>query len=136
MSTLAWISSPTATGVEVADDHLAVSLSDGREVTVPVSWYPRLSHARMEHRRVWELVGGGHGIHWPELDEDVSVDNLLLGQPSGESAQSFLRWKEWYQRKLAEPLAAPNRRRADRVPVRRRPRKRPELREHATGGGR
>jgi len=136
MSTLAWISSPNATGVEVSDHDLTVSLSDGRDVTVPLSWYPRLSHATGEHRRVWELVGGGHGIHWPELDEDISVQNLLLGQPSGEGARSFVRWKQWYQRKLAEPLAPPNRRRPDHVRMRRGTRTRPELRTAAPGGGR
>ena len=108
MSTLTLTSSPTATGLEVTDEVLSVSLSDGREVTVPIAWYPRLSHALAEHRAIWELVGGGHGIHWPELDEDLSVENLLFGQPSGEGARSFSRWKEWYQRKRAEPCAPPN----------------------------
>lgn len=108
MSTLTLASSPTANSVEVTDEVLRVSLSDGREVTVPISWYPRLSHASVEHRRVWQLVGGGHGIHWPELDEDISVENLLLGQPSGEGARSFARWREWYQGKLAEQDARPN----------------------------
>jgi len=136
MSTLAWISSPAAISVEVTDDDLTVSLDDGRDVTVPLSWYPRLSHAVAEHRRVWELVGGGHGIHWPELDEDISVDNLLSGHPSGEGAQSFVRWKQWYRRKLAQPVAAPNRRRPDRVRMRRRTRTRPELRAEVSGGGR
>ena len=107
MSTLTLTSSPTATRLEVTDEVLSVSLSDGREVTVPIAWYPRLAHALAEHRAIWELVGGGHGIHWPELDEDISVENLLFGQPSGEGARSFSRWKEWYQRKLAGPSAVP-----------------------------
>ena len=107
MNTSTLASSPTAIGVEVTDEILSVSLSDGREVAVPISWYPRLSHALAKHRARWELIGGGHGIHWPELDEDISVENVLLGQPSGEGARSFSRWKEWYQRKLAEPSAAP-----------------------------
>lgn len=136
MSTLAWINSPTVTGVEVSDDDLTVSLSDGRDVTVPLSWYPRLSHAKVEHRRVWELIGAGHGIHWPELDEDISVDNLLLGQPSGEGAQSLVRWKEWYQKKLAEPQAPPNRRRPDRVRTRQETGTRPQPPAHAAGSGR
>ena len=96
------LASPTATKVEVTEDILAVELSDGRRVAVPLSWYPRLSHARPEHRAYWQFIGGGHGIHWPELDEDISVDNLLFGQPSGEGARSFSRWKEWYQKKLTE----------------------------------
>ena len=108
MSTLPLTSSPTATGLEVTDEVLSVSLSDGREITVPIAWYPRLSHALAEHRAIWQLVGGGHGIHWPELDEDISVENLLFGQPSGEGARSFSRWSEWYQRKRAGPSAPPN----------------------------
>lgn len=136
MSILAWTNSPAATGVELTEDDLTVFLSDGRDVTVPLAWYPRLAHAKPEHRHVWELIGGGHGIHWPELDEDISVDNLLLGQPSGEGAQSLVRWKEWYQKKLAEPHAPRNRRPADRVRTRRGPRTRPEVRAAAPGGDR
>jgi hypothetical protein len=136
MSTLTLASSPAASRVEVTDEMLRVSLSDGREVAVPISWYPRLSHASPKHRRVWELVGAGHGIHWPELDEDISVENLLLGQPSGEGARSFSRWREWYQRKLAEPVAAPNRRPASRVRMRRVDRTRNSLSAPVAGGGR
>jgi hypothetical protein len=105
-STLA--SSPTAVGVEVSDEELTVSLSDGRVVRVPLSWYPRLSNALPQHRASWQFIGGGHGIHWPELDEDISVENVLLGQPSGEGVRSFARWKEWYRQRVAEPGAAPN----------------------------
>jgi hypothetical protein len=104
-STLA--SSPTAVGVEVSNDELTVSLSDGRVVRVPLSWYPRLSNALPQHRAAWEFIGGGHGIHWPELDEDISVENVLFGQASGESARSFAKWKDWYQHKVTEG-AAPN----------------------------
>ncbi len=96
------LASPTATKVKVIEDVLAVELSDGRRVTVPLSWYPRLSHARPEHRACWQFIGEGHGIHWPKLDEDISVDNLLFGQPSGEGARSFSRWKHWYEKMLAE----------------------------------
>lgn len=105
-STLA--TSPTAVGLGVSDEELTVSLSDGRVVRVPLSWYPRLSNALPQHRASWEFIGGGHGIHWPELDEDISVENVLLGQPSGEGAHSFARWKEWYRQRVAEPGAAPN----------------------------
>jgi hypothetical protein len=100
--------SPTAVGVEVSEDELSVSLSEGRVVRVPLSWYPRLSNALPQHRAPWEFIGAGHGIHWPELDEDISVENVLLGQPSGESTRSFARWKEWYRQKVAEQGAAPN----------------------------
>jgi hypothetical protein len=100
--------------VDTTEESLCVSLSDGRVVSVPISWYPRLSHARPEHRAKWELIGQGHGIHWPELDEDISVENILFGQPSGEGAQSFARWKEWYHGKIAGPAAAPDTGKPDR----------------------
>lgn len=99
------VNSPVVVHLEVTGEALNVSLSDGRFVSVPISWYPRLSHALPKHREVWELVGGGHGIHWPELDEDISVENILFGQPSGEGAQSFARWKQWYQQKSSEGLS-------------------------------
>ena len=108
MSTLTIANSPTAVEVRVTDDTLTVTLADGRVVSVPISWYPRLSHALPQHRGIWEFIGGGHGIHWPELDEDISVENLLLGQPSGEGARSFSRWREWYRQKLTEQGASPN----------------------------
>jgi hypothetical protein len=94
--------------VEITDEFVTVSLADGRVVSVPISWYPRLSNALPQHRSVWEFIGEGHGIHWPELDEDISVENVLLGEPSGEGARSFAKWKQWYQEKITEPGAAPN----------------------------
>src|SRR5438552_1143843 len=108
MTTSTLASSPMAVGMQITDEALSVSLSDGRVVSVPISWYPRLSHALPRPRAVWRFVGGGHGIHWPELDEDISVENLLLGQPSGEGARSFSRWKKWYQQKLTEQGGAAN----------------------------
>ena len=108
MSTSTLASSPRAAAVEITDDALTVSLSDGRVVSVPISWYPRLSNGLPEHRAVWEFIGGGHGIHWPELDEDISVENILLGQPSGEGSRSFSKWKQWYHQKVTEQGAAPN----------------------------
>lgn len=92
----------TIQGVAVTDGTLSVSLSDGRLVAVPISWYPKLSHARPEHREKWELIGQGRGIHWEELDEDISAENIIFGQPSGEGPRSFARWKDWYQKKNAE----------------------------------
>jgi hypothetical protein len=94
------VNDPVAVDVQVNENILRVSFSDGRVVDVPISWYPRLSHALPQHRKIWELIGGGHGIHWPELDEDISVGNILLGQSSGESAKSFTKWKQWYQKKI------------------------------------
>lgn len=98
------ISSPKTTEVlirtvRVANDQLEVDLSDGRTISIPVSWYPRLSHARDSDLAEWELIGGGHGVHWPKIDEDISVSNIVAGEASGESARSFEKWKRWYQDK-------------------------------------
>ena len=70
--------------VEVTDDTLSVDLSDGRTIAVPLAWYPRLLHGSVEERNSWRLIGRGEGIHWNRLDEDISVKNIILGQPSGE----------------------------------------------------
>ena len=88
------ISVPEAMTVSVTDDALAVQLSDGRDISVPLSWYPRLVHAMPEERDRWELIGGGQGIYWPDLDEDISVEMLLAGRKSGESRRSFKQWLE------------------------------------------
>ena len=85
-------STPLAQDVRVADDALTVMLLDGRTVTVPLSWYPRLANGSPAERLNWQLLGGGHGIHWPELDEDISVEALLAGRPSGESQSSLQKW--------------------------------------------
>jgi hypothetical protein len=68
---------PTATDVVVTDDHLTVMLADGREVSAPLAWFPRLAEATAEQRRNWRFIGRGQGIHWPDVDEDVSVVSLL-----------------------------------------------------------
>jgi Protein of unknown function (DUF2442) len=81
-----------ATHVAVSEDALSVELADGRTITVPLAWYPRLSHATVAERGEWRLIGGGRGVHWPAVDEDVSVANLLVGQPSNESQTSFKKW--------------------------------------------
>lgn len=83
---------PDAIDVTVCNDTLSVELSDGRTISVPVDWYPRLSHATESQRANWRLIGGGHGIHWEDLDEDISVEGLLAGKPSGESLSSFKSW--------------------------------------------
>lgn len=80
--------------VMVTDDALIVDLTDGRTISVPLTWYPRLLYGRPEERNHWRLIGGGEGIHWPELDEDISVENILFGQPSGESQRSLRHWLE------------------------------------------
>lgn len=83
---------PNAQAVIVTDDALTVDLTDGRTISVPLAWYPRLVHGSAAERQSWRLIGKGAGIHWEDLDEDVSVENLLLGRPSGESQQSFKKW--------------------------------------------
>jgi hypothetical protein len=69
-----------------------VDLDDGRTVSVPVAWFPRLVYGSQEERNNWRLIGKGEGIHWPDLDEDISVENLLFGKRSGESQRSFQKW--------------------------------------------
>jgi hypothetical protein len=83
-----------AEDIRVTEDTLTAELHDGRTISVPLAWYPRLVHAAQEERDNWELIGTGEGIHWPDLDEDISVEMLLAGVPSGESPQGFQRWLE------------------------------------------
>ncbi|MBN1610223.1 MAG: DUF2442 domain-containing protein [Polyangiaceae bacterium] len=81
-----------ALSVSVTDDTLAVDLVDGRTVSAPLAWYPRLAHGTPTERAEWRLIGRGEGVHWPQLDEDVSVEALLAGRGSGESQASLERW--------------------------------------------
>jgi hypothetical protein len=93
MTTLAVeIEVPSITNVEISVDTLSVDLSDGRSISVPLGWYPRLEHASPQERSNWRLIGKGAGIHWEDLDEDLSVQGIIAGKPSGESQQSFKRW--------------------------------------------
>ncbi len=84
----------TAQGVSVSEDALVVELADGRTITVPLSWFPRLAHGTPAERANWRLIGKGEGIHWPDLDEDISVQSLLAGRRSGETQESLRRWLE------------------------------------------
>jgi hypothetical protein len=88
------IQAARAQQVAVPEDTLTIDLVDGRTISVPLGWYPRLLHGTLEERNHWRLIGGGEGIHWHELDEDISVENLLAGKPSGESQRSLKRWLE------------------------------------------
>jgi hypothetical protein len=102
------LTAATARSVSVSSDALTVELADGRRVSVPLAWYPRLAHGRPAERRRWQLIGDGSGIHWPELDEDIAVEALLLGKRSGESAESLRRWRAARQRpanKRLQPTA-------------------------------
>jgi hypothetical protein len=93
MATLAVeIKDPTARDVQVTQDTLNVDLNDGRSVSVPLSWFPRLFYASVSERKNWRFIGKGQGIHWEDIDEDISVVSLLSGRRSGESQQSFKKW--------------------------------------------
>ena len=83
---------PFAEDVTVSEDTLRVDLSDGRSISAPLAWYPRLLRATPAERKRWRLIGRGLGIHWRDLDEDISVEGLLAGKPSGESQASFGKW--------------------------------------------
>ncbi len=83
---------PRAVSVSVTPDMLEVALDDGRTIAAPLAWFPRLLYGTAEERARARLVGQGEGLHWPELDEDVSVEALLAGRPSAESAASLKRW--------------------------------------------
>jgi hypothetical protein len=79
-------------GVTVTDDTLSVDLEDGRSVAVPIGWYPRLAHGTNRERTNFRISGAGFGIHWPDLDEDIGVEGLLLGKKSTESRASLENW--------------------------------------------
>jgi hypothetical protein len=83
-----------ASSVEVTEDELIIALVDGRRISVPLVWYPRLSHATQKERESYELMGRGTGIHWPLIDEDLSVSGILRGNPSYESEKSLQSWLE------------------------------------------
>ena len=83
-----------ATSAQVTADSLSVELADGRSLSVPLAWFPRLVHATGDERQHFRLIGGGEGLHWPDLDEDISVEGIVAGRPSGESQSSLQRWLE------------------------------------------
>ena len=87
-------SSLRAVRAQLTDEALVVDLADGRSVSVPLVWYPRLVRASMKERQQFRLIGSGEGIHWELLDEDVSVEGIVAGRRSMESAESFRRWLE------------------------------------------
>lgn len=95
------IAVPKATHVTVTDDTLSVDLEDGRSIAVPLGWYPRLAHGTPSERSHWEFIGRGEGIHWPDLDEDISVQGLIEGRSSSEGPNSFKRWLEQRANKTA-----------------------------------
>ena len=90
-----------ATTVRLTEDSLVVDLADGRTVSVPLAWYPRLLQASPDERANHRFIGEGEGIHWPDLDEDISVENILAGRASGEGSKSFERWLQARQGRSA-----------------------------------
>lgn len=92
MTTLTLETEPLAAQVHVTHEKLIVDLVDGRSLSVPLSWYPRLQHASDEERQDWQLLGDGYAIEWPSLDEHIGIEGLLAGKPSGESQRSFQHW--------------------------------------------
>ena len=92
MTTLTLEQDPIAVKVAVTADQLIVELADGRTLSVPLSWYPRLLHGTEAERQHWQMLGDGYAIEWPELDEHIGVEGLLAGRRSGESAASIEKW--------------------------------------------
>jgi hypothetical protein len=88
--------------VTVTDDTLSVDLDDGRTISVPIGWYPRLAHGTSAERANVQIAGAGFGLHWPDLDEDIGVEGLLLGKRSAESPESFEGWLQRRKRTNAK----------------------------------
>jgi uncharacterized protein DUF2442 len=86
------LSLPRITSVSVTDDTLSVDLEDGRTIAVPIGWYPRLTHGTSAERTNVQIAGAGFGLHWPDLDEDIGIEGILLGKRSSESPHSFGKW--------------------------------------------
>jgi hypothetical protein len=91
-SAMVTITLPRINRVTVTDDTVSVDLEDGRTIAVPIGWYPRLAHGTPAERANFQISGAGYGIHWPDLDEDIGIDGLIVGKQSTESATSFERW--------------------------------------------
>lgn len=100
-SSVVEIELPKAERVMVTKDTLSVDLSDGRTISVPLEWFPRLLHGSPSDRSDWRVIGKGEGIHWEKLDEDISVEGLLAGRSSGESQSSFERWLQARRKRSA-----------------------------------
>jgi len=89
MGILALAADERVADVTITDDHLSVRLMDGRTISVPLVWYPRLSNATKRQRDNWQISGGGYGIHWEEIDEDISTEGLIRGAPAPDHKQSM-----------------------------------------------
>ena len=111
MSTLIADHDVFALAVSFSADAMTVSLDDGRTISVPIAWYPRLLAGTPAERMKFELIGEGEGIHWPDLDEDISVEGIMAGRRSAESASSLARWisrrQEASNKRLQQSADAP-----------------------------
>jgi Protein of unknown function (DUF2442) len=92
MTTLTLEADPIASTIAITDTHLIAELTDGRQLSVPLAWYPRLLHGTVTERLNWELLGDGEAIEWADLDEHIELEGLLAGRKSGENGRSFDRW--------------------------------------------
>jgi Protein of unknown function (DUF2442) len=92
MTTLTLEADPIVSTIEITDTQLIAELADGRKLSVPLAWYPRLLHGTVTERLNWELLGDGEAIEWADLDEHIELEGLLAGRKSGESGRSFDRW--------------------------------------------
>jgi hypothetical protein len=92
MTTLILDTEPLAVQVNVKDEKLVIEMIDGRSLSVPLSWYPRLLHASSQELQNWQILGDGYAIEWVDLDEHIGIEGLLAGKCSGESSKSFERW--------------------------------------------
>lgn len=92
MTTLVLEQEPVAVKAALTSTHLVVELADGRSLTVPLDWYPRLLHGAESERQNWQVLGDGYAIEWPDLDEHIGIEGVLAGRRSGESETSFERW--------------------------------------------
>ena len=103
VTTLVLEQEPAAAQVQVSSDRLVVTLVDGRVLSVPLNWYPRLLHASEAERQNVVVLGAGYALEWPDLDEHIGVEGLLAGRRSGESAASLERWQAARGRAKSEP---------------------------------
>jgi len=107
MSTALDIREARASSVRVTDSEVVVELEDGRTIMAPIGWYPRLAYGTPQERNDFTIMGGGIGIHWPQLDEDISVEGLLVGRQVGESAASLKRWRKKLDQRRETPNPGP-----------------------------
>ena len=92
MNTLVLEADPQVMDISITNEKMVVDLVDGRSLIVPLSWYPRLQHATATEQQNWQLLGDGYAIEWPDLDEHIGIEGLLVGRRSGESEKSFQAW--------------------------------------------